>query len=366
MVYLFILTLLTLYLYSIARYFNKATFSAKCLLCLPFLFIWVIVIGGQYYVGSDYLSYKILFEGGGALSRHLNSYEYFFVGITKVSQFLGLFNELGGQNGWMLSAFITGVCFSIITICICNKNFALFYFTFIVSSPLFHYQMNGLRQSLAFFCGNAAFVLFCKNKKLISLFFFILMLTSHWTTICSIPIFAFVYYIMKTDNRNLLFTIVCCSIFACLFISERLFAPFLSFLPLKICYYVQEGAIFSTSLPLFSKLSKLIYLPLIVYALFNIKKVLDKSQKEFIISGVVFYSFRLISCTLGALYRLGVMCDIMLCLPIAFALKIIYRKNKYLFCLVAIILLSFYAYKVLIYKHEIYSYDSVFFTYCKN
>ena len=103
MVYLFFLFYSQAYFYFLGKYSTKL--HEYYLLLTPIILLWVIIIGGQYNVGTDYFSYMKLFVGREGLSRYIDNGELLFVFLIQSCHNIGIY----GQGILLVIVFIEAI-----------------------------------------------------------------------------------------------------------------------------------------------------------------------------------------------------------------------------------------------------------------
>lgn len=163
MVYLFYLFFSFFYLRAIRFY--KVGWARLLLVSLPVVLLWILIIGGQYNVGTDYSSYIMHFN---TKSEDLfyEKKEYLFGYLIYISHELGIY----GQGIVLLISAIWIILLLIISKYFLNSNLRylyIFLFVFIVFPATFNNQMNGIRQYVAVYFFTLA-VCLAMTRKLVA------------------------------------------------------------------------------------------------------------------------------------------------------------------------------------------------------
>ena len=146
MVYLFFLFYSQVYFYFLGKYSTKL--YKYYLLLTPIILLWVIIIGGQYNVGTDYFSYMKLFVGRESLSRYIDNGELLFVFLIRFCHNIGIY----GQGILLVIVFIEVILYFYISqLIVSNKNIWVLFVVYICFSTIFNNQMNGIRQYFAMY-----------------------------------------------------------------------------------------------------------------------------------------------------------------------------------------------------------------------
>ena len=335
--------------YKCAKYVELIIFS------LPVILIWIFIIGGQYYVGTDYPSYLSLFDGKD-LWRMESSGEWFFVCFIKSLNSLGLY---GQSLFFIVAAFEVFLLLFFGEKLFTTKYLFIFFFIFITYSSAFNNQMNGLRQYVATYLFSLS-VLFLVEKRYILCFLFLVFAAGWHASVIILPIFLLIFYWLKNVyNKKFFYLVLLLSIlFLFVFKDEWLF----SFMHLSGFYdqyltndYVQEVGILN-------KITKFINLPIIAYSIYKSDRYdLNVYLKNVYAIGVYAYCIYVVCLASTIMNRLGMYFTILTCLPITYLLIFLYRRKSIFFWFIVLYLFLIYALKVTAFASGEYTYRSVFF-----
>jgi len=256
---------------------------------IPILFLWTLIIGGQYYIGADYIQYYSYFLNPDADSR----FEPLFKIISQTLYNYGF----SGQGPFFFFAFINAVIIFIAAYRLGINNWAIFYFLLITVSTFFNNQMNGIRQCVAVTFVFWGFVELY-NSKIIGSLLIIIAAGFHYSAlICLIFLL-----LEKTTNIATRFPKV-----LLLLTIAAAFIPSNDLINSQIIRYIPDSVIESTSyeamyedndytsasVELIYKLSKLIFIPVYWYALRLLKmNVLTEKESLFFKFGFLSFSLK--------------------------------------------------------------------------
>lgn len=180
--YIFILIYTTTFFYSIEKY--KANFFLY-FLALIFLFVASSI---QYDVGTDYFSYKIIYETGFNLDNFANRGEIIFPYIIYLLRSEGF----GYQSLFVVVSLLNTIMLTLTLVKFRSYQYRtwLLFFIFFCVTGLFHNQMNGLRQYMAIYSFPLILFFLCERKVVKVILFSCYALFSH---ISSVFIFPFIF-----------------------------------------------------------------------------------------------------------------------------------------------------------------------------
>ena len=308
MVYLLFAVCSYLYLLLLSKY-KEVGYKTVIVFSLPVIFAWVLIIGSQYYVGTDYPTYLSLF-------KNIDSAK----------------NE--------------------------DTEFGFVYFVY-----LCNYLMNGVRQYVAVYFFTSS-VLYMLNKKyVLFLIAFFLSFSWHMSAVILVPILLLFYFFKLQNSRFLLSSIVLFSIAFNFFFKEEWLYSFIAITNLYDSYldsdYVQEVS-------LFNKLTKLMYTPVVLCSIYKFKKYdLNFDEKSIFVIGVYSYAIFMACLSNTLTNRFGMYFTILSCIPFVYFLIYLYKKKTLasylLYLLLCFFILLVYALKVTRFSTGEYAFDSIFF-----
>lgn len=122
--------------------------------------IWVIIIGFQFDVGTDYFSYLKIFEDSSKVIKYFYIKEYVFyyfvVGLQKIFK--------NGQYFFVIIAFLEVVLFMIL-VKSKIKKYNYFIILFLTVCTVFHNQMNGIKQYFVIYLFTLSILYYINNNK---------------------------------------------------------------------------------------------------------------------------------------------------------------------------------------------------------
>lgn len=148
--------------YYYDKYCNKKKVGSYIVVAFFISIIWILIVGGQYGIGTDYYSYLDIFSLKSDIEIYKIKNEFLFYWI--VSFFYDI--NLGGQFLFFVFAFINSFLFFIICRKITYNHTWFFLFLYITVSSLFHNQMNGIRQCTATYFVTLAIIYLSEEKKI--------------------------------------------------------------------------------------------------------------------------------------------------------------------------------------------------------
>ena len=198
MVFFLNLIISILYSYAILKDTKgkPVTFAAFCLAYSPLVILWLLICGGQYYVGTDYPSYIDIFNG-----RYIDRYEPGFIAIIKACLSIGLKDQILyylfyaiGFTFLFLSIYKSGI-----------KHVFIFILLYITITGLFNNQLNILRQAISTYIATYGVVLYLKKSRRKGFVFIILSSTIHYMgLITGIVVLTSIVFKIKPDSLKLI------------------------------------------------------------------------------------------------------------------------------------------------------------------
>ena len=355
MIYILFLLFSVLWLYQIRNY-RQPEFSIAVTVGIPICILWVVIVGTQYMVGTDYQNYIAIFRGENLEYISLVRKEYVFSWLVSAI----LFFELPPQSGFVILSIVEAfLLIYIMWSCTRISQYYLFFFVFICFSGTFHNQMNGLRQYLSIYFVTVAICLLCKKKYFWVVALFILSTFIHKSSLLVAPIVLIIYVIRNRMDEKTLLLILFLGLLSSFVISNETLGVFIPYVN-TYRHYIMNGM---EEYSMTQRITKYIYIPLFVWAIYRLKYMkISQLERSLFVFGVVGFALKLSVMSLVHLSRLGLYLEIVSCVPLVYLLYDIYIRNKtlpFLF-LVTYILLP-YALKVMAIKTGEYSYDSILF-----
>ena len=335
--------------YKSVKYVELIIFS------IPIILVWIFIIGGQYYVGTDYPSYLVLFEGEN-LWRMEGSGEWFFVCFVKGLNYLGLY---GQDLFFIVAAFEIFLLLFFGEKLFTTKYLFIFFFVFIAYSSVFHNQMNGLRQYVATYLFSLAVLFLMERRYMLCLLFLVFAGGWHASVMLLPIILLFFYWLRNVYNKRFFYYIVLLSLLFLLVFKEKWLFSFMSLSGFYDQYLTSE---YVQEVGLINKITKFVNVPIVVYSIYKSDKYkLNVFLRNIYTISVLSYCVY-ISCLASTIMnRFGMYFSILACIPVVILLIYLYREKNILFWFIILYLFLIYALKVTIFAVGEYAYESVFF-----
>lgn len=340
-------------------YFNnlkpKNRFLSYLLVLSPVWIIWLIICGGQYYVGTDYETYYNIFKYADTDHYHFK-HEHIFAWIVECSSYLGFHP----QTTFFIFYFI-GFIFLIYIISKLNHKTSFIYiFIYLTISTVFHNQLNTLRQYIASYIITSA-IIFLYNKKGRLKFILLTICASliHLSSVFVLP-FALLEEKYKFNYKTAKNLLILSLIFLCVGNLSWIINIFIELIPIQYKQYLGGALDFSNNVLFF--IPKLIFVPLYFYSLVLLKKNYIQGLDLFLYKiGFISYCIRLFFMNNNIFNRIGDLFILLSIFPIYYLLSYLYltKKNKTYYC-ICIFFICFYLLKVLIFAKQEYLYNSIY------
>lgn len=279
----------------------------KFILFFP-AFYWLLLLGMQYYVGSDYPTYYKLFETN-KTGLYQKSFEYSFVFICN---FINKLN-IPPQTGFFIVSFVDVLFFCLF---LSKFNFErpdLFLAIYFCCATAFVNQQNALRQYAAMNIFLFAFYFAYKRKFLEFLFLIIFASTFHRTAILLILIYPFAMF-FKIENKKLYIIELFLGVLFCFKGIDCFVVWFVKFTPYSF-YLDSDYFLEGNRKSLLNIATKLIYLPFFIRTIKFSEKFSEK-EKFLFHSGICFYSIKLVSMSSFFLGRFAMYFDVLSYMPL--------------------------------------------------
>lgn len=335
--------------------YKRAKYSELIIFSIPVIFVWIFIIGGQYYVGTDYPTYLSLFDGK-ELWRMEDSGEWFFVCFVKGLNSIGLH----GQNLFFIVA-----AFEVLLLLFLGRKLStskylfIFFFVFIAYSSVFNNQMNGLRQYVATYLFSLAVPFLMEKRYMLCLLFLVFAAGWHASAII-LPIVLLLFYKLRNVyNKKFFYCILLLSILFLLFFKEKWLFSFMSLSGFYDQYLTNE---YVQEVGMMNKVTKFINVPIIAYSIYKSDKFnLNVFSRNMYTIGLYAYCIY-ISCLASTIMnRFGMYFTILACIPVVYLLIYLYKRKNIFFWFIILYLFSIYALKVTVFATGEYAYESVFF-----
>lgn len=340
---------------SILNRYKNTKYSELVFFSIPVIIVWIFIIGGQYYVGTDYRSYLDLFEGNG-LWRNEDLGEWFFTSFVKKFNYIGLHGQdlffIVASFEVLLLLYIGRKLFS-------TKYLFIFFFIFIAYSSVFNNQMNGLRQYVATYLFSIAVIFLIEKRYMLCILFLVLAGGWHASVLILPIVLLFFYSLRNIYNKKFFYCIVLFSLIFLLIFKEEWLFLFMQYTGFYDQYITSD---YVEKVGFIGKLTKFINVPIILFSIYKSDEYdLDNYSKNMYTIGVFSYCIY-ISCLASTLTnRFGIYFTILSCIPVVNILIYLFKRKNILFWLIILYLFTVYALKVTIFATGEYKYESIFF-----
>lgn len=324
---------------------------------LVYVLIWSLFVGGQYGVGADYHAYNSLFKfpEGFAVQK---TGEFVFFYILVFSKYL--FDS--SLATFFLLAFLSGGTLVLISrFSVSRAQQWLFFFLFITVSTAFNNQFNAIRQYLSAYVLTFAFLLFLYKNYKISVVLFLISSGIHSSAVWAISIL-FILYLVSGFNlgKRVLVLILIFSAIPVLFLDTKSYVSTLMELSGNTHYlnhkYFKILEFDDIILKLFNLL---FYILLLLLSPLKIEGDSSTRNRLYVV-GILAYAVKMLSLASTVSNRFGMFFEVLMILPLVYALNYWFRKNSSLSFFVLCAFFFVYFLKVTFFASGEYVYDSVF------
>lgn len=316
-------------------------------------FIWIIICGGQFCVGTDYNSYMDLFNGYKIEYFADKKHEYLFYYIVVICNNIGI----KGQSLFYIFYFINFIFLFLFIKRLNLKYIFLFILLYITYSNMFNNQLNMVRQGTAIHLCTYAGILYSEGKYKKTLFWIVVSTFLHLASLFALSLFTFKY--LKRLSPFHLKIILISSAVGMFFMSSGVFSIISNFLPIQYQLHLERDA---TDSGIMGVITKLIFIPLFWMSSFLNIKNLTKEYNTLFYIGFLGFCIKLLLLKLPVVNRLADFFILFSIFPIYLLLVDLYRNNKkFLFFTICICLLLFYGMKTILFPTREYLYNSIYF-----
>ena len=331
-------------------------FFSFFVLFTPLWCVWLIICGGQYGVGTDYFTYYQIFED-------VDVDFYYIKGEWLFSVIVEMFRGAGmpPQGLFFIFYFINFFFLLKIVYKINDQPSFIFILLYICLSNVFNNQLNGLRQYCAVYIVTYAMLNFYDNKSYIKYVLSILMAGGlHFSAYMMLP-FVLILRFEKL-GKGISFTLLLTGlVFSVIGSSSFILNLFSSVIP-KHYYDAYIGGELDTAVGFERTITKLIFVPLYISAIFSSRTNWKKNDLRFFSIGIIAYSIRLFFMENLMFNRLGYYFLILSILPLYVYIKSFYQSKKRIYSyLLMSVFLAFYFLKTVVLAKGEYLYQSVYF-----
>lgn len=335
----------------ILRKKNKVSF----IIYTPIILLWILILGGQDGVGTDYYSYRLIYEEHYTLGRFYRVGEYLFY------YFVIFFSELikNGQFLFFFDAILKTILFFLILKKTISNNYVyIFIYLYLCYSTIFYNQMNTIRSYIAVYFFTLGIIYLIKNQNKIFLLLLGIGNFIHKTCLYMFAIFFVNIKIKKNiDKRKLYIFLILGLILAFLPLKEVVKNYAIKVIPTYSYYF--NSKYYESEMKLINQISRIIWLPFYLNSIILIKNNLEGKLIKY---GILGYFIKLFTISVPIFSRLAIYFSILEIYPI-FYLTIYYLKARKILRLILLIFLTivFITTKILIFPKGEYLYNSILF-----
>ena len=317
--------------------------------------MWLLVLGLQYNVGTDYFSYIKLIHNSELILRKK---EYLFYFILKLTSFLNIGDQFLFIIVSSLQIIFTFIFFRQIE----KKNISiliilLLYFTL---SGIFFNQMNILRQYLVLPLFSIALIYFQEKKYLRFIALIIVSSFFHQSSIIGFLFLPLLFLCKKIYSRKL-YLLFMLLVFAISFVGIKDLLVFvISKLSPIYSHYIDSQ--FSERVSITRMLVKYLSLPLYVYSVYYSSKINDKRHIYLYNLGLLGISSFYIFSELTILLRVALYFNFFKIFPIYFLIIELKRNNKKLELMIVLMyIMGLFILKTVFFPAGEYIYSNIIF-----
>lgn len=324
-----------------------------------YILTWVLFVGSQYSVGTDYESYvekyTNIWQAEIAFRREpvFVLFIKFLRGISKSPQ--TLFYTCSLINAILFIGILKGSAG--------RKQYWVLVLVMITVSASFNNQFNGIRQYVSIFLITYAIVRLCNKDYTLAILFFVLSGFFHRSAYPAVVVFLGFHLLARKNILNgnsLIIYVLSCGIIA-------LVSSHFSGLQEQLIGYTEYGekylnSEYLDSIDLKFILTKVIYLPMYIHAVFAKPYFrLNLKQGHLFDVGVLSYGMKLLCLSNTVTNRFGMYFELPMIFPISYLILFYGRKNKIVSYAYLLFVSAIYFAKVVLFPRGEYLYDSVFF-----
>lgn len=351
--FLFVLFYVFIYFVVIEKY--KASFLSF----LPAFLVYFFVAGMQYGVGTDYFSYVDIYENPSIWNRYYSKKEYLFYWLNVLLNQL----SLPTQSLFLAFSLVNSTLLFVYFKKIKSQGFilSLFFFAFFCVTNIYNNQLNGLRQYVVIAALPLITWYLYYDKKILAV---VLLLAASFfhNTAWIVLLFIFPLFILDKKTNISLSLVFVCSFFV-YFILGKYLNPLVSWILPSYAHYLDSEL--SERMALTQLITKLYYLPLLIYFYFVYKKNHEKGGRYLhfmLLCASATYWFFILGLYLGIANRIYSYVIFFSAFPIYYLL---YRswvlKRKYEFLLIFLYVLTPYIAKVTFLAKAEFLYRAIIF-----
>lgn len=354
MIYISYLTFSFFYLYGLKKYSNEKSSIKIITILFPIIILWVIIIGGQYGVGTDYFSYIDIFNGN-KLNLYEYQQEYLFVYFVEFCNSIGLY----GQSLFFIISLFSIIVLLKIGLKITSPQYLyLFFFLFVCYSTVFNNQMNTIRQYIVVYLFSYLILLINQRHYILGSLLLAISIFIHHSSFILIFFVFVLLWGRNISSKKILYFIVLGGFLGGI-ITRPEFIEYIARTFDFYSYFFDNGSLNETSL--MGRIVKYTFLPLYLLAISKLNDFqLSDNEKKLFSIGVISYSLKIAFLTLGTVQRIGWYFEILMCIPLLYLLIYLKNRTSKMFIPILLFILIIYAIKVILFAEREYSYDSYF------
>lgn len=328
---------------------------------LPIIFIWSVIIGFQYEVGTDYNNYLSIFSNEYRLPYFKKRKEYLFWIMISLFQQLGIKGQI---DFFIISLFQNFIFFFALKKYrkLINLRIWLFIYLFLGYTTIFFSQMNGVRQYISIYILFYSFIFLLEEKKVKYTIGNICAMLFHKSSIIFFMfIFIQEYLKKKYSKKFLIIFLIVSGVIGFMDLNIEVFRDVISKIPVYNHYiytHFIDGKILWSN-----KITKIIYIPLYIYSIILLNNKINCTIKRRLFNiGILFYGMKNILLISYLLTRVSELLNILLIFPIYFLIEeLLVRKKNFVLNGLMILIFIIFSLKVLIFPYGEFLYKSYFF-----
>ncbi len=360
MYYICLLILGSFWLYLAQQKIKTSNFFTWLIVHIPVIILYLIPLWLQEGIGTDYESYYSHFGNSGIIDYYNNKNEYLYSETLKFANFLG-----HPQFIFVILSSIQSLFFFYTLYLFKKKGYEtwLIFFLFITATGIYHNQTNGLRQFVAVNMMLFLVLILTEKKYIIFALVSVIGFLFHNSFIVAIAIVVVIHIFLNISNRKMLLVFIL-SIFIFSMNYLQYVVAFLSKIDFLSTYiYLAENENFLTEFNPLTILSKLFYVPLLIWCFVLLRKnklILSDFEKLCIKIVVITYFFFIQGMYFQLFMRVWQYFNVFI-IVVIYLLIMHFVKTKKNFNIIAVVLYVslFYFYKVLIFAKAEYSFNLI-------
>lgn len=286
-----------------------------------FFFLFSFLLGLQYCVGTDYLTYVKLFSENGPSLLYFRKKEYLFYYLCQIL----ITNGIHPQIGFLLISIIQFSCICIFVNFLKLKSNILFFFLFFTVSTFFFNQTNVIRQYTAATI-LLLFVKYAYEKRYIRMIISLICASMfHSSAVLFLPVLLIVKFLKKNLHSFIWIVYLLVSV---MMIKVNFISLIISLIPFLSRYSHYLDSVWGTNqISIINILTKIIYVPFYLFSLKSLKKLDNKKDIMLFQLGFLSYGIKLICLSSPILNRFVAYFEIFTIFPIYYLFYDMYSKT---------------------------------------